>query len=78
MYLPSLTDKELVAYADQTQDPLTTSELENELAKRLELRVYAGHDEIIDILSDRFIDTAEELKAFFDKLDTLKEKAEEL
>lgn len=35
MYLPMLTNKELLAYAEQQIDDLTSTELERELIKRM-------------------------------------------
>lgn len=39
MYLPMLSDKELITHAEQTTDPIVTSDLERELLKRLDRRL---------------------------------------
>lgn len=36
MYLPALTDRELLAHFEATRDPLTTTDIESEIAKRFD------------------------------------------
>lgn len=48
MYLPALTDEELVRFAEQSIDPLTTSDLERELIARFDKRLgYADLDKVL-------------------------------
>lgn len=54
MYLPMLTDREIVHYADTMYDPLLSSELEKELTRRLSLLVDRDEVETInDLISER-------------------------
>lgn len=68
MYLPMLTDEELLTHAEQTMHALTTSDLERELIKRLQARVDLGDDERIAVLDDVDADDADDLRAMFDVL----------
>ena len=56
MYLPSLSDAELVTHADATLDAMTSTELERELIKRLEARVSAVTLPLIQIAEEFDID----------------------
>ena len=56
MYLPSLSDAELVTHADATLDAMTSTELERELIKRLEARVSADTLPVIQIAEEFDID----------------------
>jgi hypothetical protein len=84
MYLPMLSDEELITHAEQTTDPIVTSDLERELIKRLQARVDLGDDERIAVLDEVDADDADDLKAMFDVLTefncdtpaTLREKLE--
>lgn len=61
MYLPMLTDRELLAQFEATRDPLTTTELEVEIAKRFEKLLDAEEERapIDEILGNAGIDDAE-------------------
>lgn len=79
MYLPSLTDQELLVHAERTMDPITTSDLERELMKRLQARLDDDPDDsIMGVLGDHNIFAVDDLKAHFDVVDAIKAKAEEL
>lgn len=56
MYLPSLSDAELVAHGNATADSLTQSDLERELLKRLEARVEHDTNPLIQIAEEFDID----------------------
>lgn len=56
MYLPSLSDAELVAHGNATADSLTQSDLERELLKRLEARVEHDTLPLIQIAEEFDID----------------------
>jgi hypothetical protein len=52
MYLPSLTDDELVRYAYQSENALTSTELERELASRLEALLDGSSEQIAEIVDE--------------------------
>lgn len=78
MYLPALTDEELLVHADQTLHDLTTSDLERELAKRLQARVDLGDDKRIELLDEEDIDSVEALRKHLDAIDSIKSVVEDL
>ena len=54
MYLPMLSDREIVRYADAMYDPLLSSKLEHELTPRLSTLVESDEVETInDLTSER-------------------------
>lgn len=58
-----LTDSELVNHADLAMDPLTTTDLERELLRRFEVKVYteisyAGITEVLDEFSVDYTETS--------------------
>lgn len=59
MYLPTMNDQELLTYAEQTRDPLTSSALEVEIIERFARHVEAAAErEPLDaLLDDHSIDT---------------------
>lgn len=66
MYLPALSDRELLAHFHATCDPLTTTDLEAEIARRFEARVEldAFHDAMDAIADECGIETAQQAQDF--------------
>lgn len=61
MYLPSLSDDELVRHAENVADSLTQSDMERELLRRLEARVANDTDPLVQLAEEFELD-AEELR----------------
>lgn len=79
MYLPALTDKELLSYADSTLDPLTSTELERELIKRLQDLFDAQPETPMqDALDEHNIITPQDLQDLVDERDGLREKIDSI
>lgn len=66
MYLPTLSNAELIRFAEQTQDDLTTSDLERELTKRL---AAVEDNELLNFLAEKEIDDADDLRGVFEEAD---------
>lgn len=84
MYLPSLSDAELVRHAEAVRDPLTTTDLEIELCNRLAgtddleaLRDLAdalgmAHDDfqaLKEVMADFYIDSPADLRSKLERSD---------
>ncbi|SDH41786.1 hypothetical protein [Propionivibrio dicarboxylicus] len=67
MYLRTLSNEELVRYARASENELTTSDLERELIVRLEEA--SQEDERLAILDGQELETADDLTAFFQKIE---------
>lgn len=80
MYLPMLNDKELIAHARAVDRGLTTSDLERELASRLEARIdEAENDKAMRaVLADHGVDGLEELTDYFKKVDAVRSAVDDL
>ncbi|MBU0593341.1 MAG: hypothetical protein KKH74_06335 [Gammaproteobacteria bacterium] len=65
MYLPRLTDDELIRYANSTHDTLTGTDLECELLKRFVALIAdtEGEGKFINVLDDFDYTDAEDLRA---------------
>lgn len=75
MYLPALTDPELIRYADQTLDPLTSTDLERELLKRFEA---AGSYDDLEEQFSSFLGVVQEAIGQFPDEDFLQDAIERI
>lgn len=73
MYLRTLTDDELITYAEQTTNALTTSDLERELLARFREQ---NNDDRLTVLDDAGIDTADDLKVYIAQVGKAREALE--
>lgn len=78
MYLPTLTDDELIRYAEQVADSLTTTDLERELLKRWKEQIAEGEldTSFAAVLEDFDHDSAENLRADLDLAAAVRESVE--
>ena len=75
MYLRTLTDDELITYAEQTTHELITSDLEHELLVRFRERIEDGR---LAVLNNAGIDTADGLKHYITQVGKAREALEGL
>lgn len=78
MYLQTLTDEELLRYAEQTMDALTTSDLERELILRLRATVDAeeeGEDPRLTLLDEAGFDDEAGLEKFLSRVNEIRDLA---
>lgn len=71
MYLPQLTNRELVDYAESQLDDLTSTATERELIKRMDRLVLA--EDFATVAEDYEIENPEKLRAALEKLDSIEQ-----